>query len=201
MATNTSTSDTDNTSKDTDTFTSDTDNNNKDLNDNETRRQKQRKRKIGAPVKKADSRFVWEETHEDLELFEFSEENPGLTQDMLHNARPFDFLKLFLIEKLFFQTIANKTKEYAEKVIATSRPLRRRSTLNLLVAETVEETKKFIVVIYHMCCVSMPSYRYYWQKAVQYGDKFVKKTMQDGSFSNFLIFSILVIMMEPKKRD
>ena len=36
----------------------------------------------------------------DRELYEFSE-NFGLTQDMPHNARPFDFLKLFLTKEFF----------------------------------------------------------------------------------------------------
>ena len=86
---------------------------------------KQRIRKRGDPKKKADSRFVWEETPKDPVLFEFSE-NPALTQDMPQND------------------------EYAEKVIATSRPLRRRFILNIWVPVAVEEMKKFIVVTYHM---------------------------------------------------
>ena len=66
---------------------------------------------------------------------------------MPYNARPFDFLKPFLTEK-FFQTMLNKTTEML-KVIATSRPLRRRSILNLWVPVTVEEMKKFIGVIFN----------------------------------------------------
>ena len=46
---------------------------------------KQRIRKRRDPKKKADSRFVWEETPKDPVLFEFSE-NPALTQDMPQNA-------------------------------------------------------------------------------------------------------------------
>ena len=60
----------------------------------------------------------------------------------------------------FFQTKTNKTKEYAEQVVATSRPLTSRSVLNLWVPETVGEMKKFVGVIYHMDFVSMPSYRH-----------------------------------------
>ena len=89
----------------------------------------------------------------------------------------FDFLKLFITEE-FFQTMVKKTNGYVEKVIATSRPLRRRSILNLWVPVTVEEMKKFIGVIYHMGLDSMPSYSHYWQKTAQYGDKFVQKTMR-----------------------
>lgn len=106
----------------------------------------------------------------DRELYEFSE-NFGLTQDMPHNARPFHFLKLFLTKE-FFQKIVN-----AEKVFATSRPLRRQSILNLWVP-----VKKFIGVIYHMGLVSVPSYRHYWQKAAQYSDKFVQKSMLRNRF-------------------
>ena len=112
----TDTSDTENSSKDTD---SDTDNNNKNLNDNIIRRQKQRKRKREASKNKSNSRFGREETPKDLELFEFSE-NSGITQDMSHIDRPFDFFKLFLTEQ-FFQTVVNKKNEYAEKVTAISR--------------------------------------------------------------------------------
>ena len=35
---------------------------------------------------------------------------------MPHNVGPFEFLKLFLTEE-FFNTMVNKTNEYAEKVI------------------------------------------------------------------------------------
>lgn len=103
------TSDTDNINKDT--FSSDTYYNNKDLNDGETRTQKRRRRKRGAPKKKADSKFVWDKTPKDPELFELP----------TNSARPFGFLKQFLTEELFL-TMVYKIKEYTEKVIATSRP-------------------------------------------------------------------------------
>lgn len=73
MGTDTGNSNIDNINKDTDTFTSGTDNNNNNLDYNETRRQKQTKIKKGASKKKAGSRFVWEETPKELELFEFLE--------------------------------------------------------------------------------------------------------------------------------
>ena len=95
---------------------------------------------------------------------------------MPHNARPFDFLKLFLTKE-FFQTIVNEKNEYTEKVIATSRPLRRQSILNIWVP-----VKKLIGVIYHMGLVSVPSYRHYWQKTAQYSDTFFQKTMLRNRF-------------------
>lgn len=128
--------------------------------------------------KKADSRFVWQETPKDPELFEFSE-NLGLTQDMPHSACPFDFLKLFLTEE-FCQ---NKINEYAEKVIVPSKPLRRRSILNKWMP-----VKRFFGVIYHMGLISMPSYRHYWQKTAQYKDEFVQRTMRRDNFLAILRF-------------
>ena len=61
--------------------------------------------------------------------------------------------------------------------------------LNRWVPVTVEEMKKFIRVIYLMGLVSMPSYRDYWQKTAQYGDKFVQKTVRGDEFLAILPFS------------
>ena len=40
-----------------------------------------------------------------------------------------------------------------------------------------------------MGLVSMPSYRDYWQKTAQYGDKFVQKTVRGDEFLAILPFS------------
>ena len=160
MGTDTGTSDTDNINKDTDTFTTDTDNNNKDLI---TMRlvDKSKERKRGGPKKKSDGRFVCEKTPKDLALLEFSE-NPELTQDMPHNACPFDFWNIS--HRRTFQTMLNKTNKCAEKVIAPLRPVRCWSILNLWVPVRVDKMEKFIGLIYRIGLGSMPSSGHYCQE-------------------------------------
>ena len=77
---------------------------------------------------------------------------------------PIFYLRLLLTDELI-KNILQCTNVYAQRVINSSRPLRRRSVLNEWRYVTEEEIKKFLGLILHSGLVSVPTYREYWSKS------------------------------------
>ena len=67
------------------------------------------------------------------------------------------YLRLLLTDEVI-KSILQCTNVYAQRVINSSRPLRRRSVLNEWRNVTEEEIKKFLGLILHIGLVSMPMY-------------------------------------------
>ena len=81
---------------------------------------------------------------------------------------PIDADPIFFMEKLltedFLQELVDSTNRYAESVINSSRPLRRKSVLNRWTPVSIDEMRKFVGLVIHMGLVRLPSYDKYWSK-------------------------------------
>ena len=89
--------------------------------------------------------YTWSQDVPNIPSFEFKEE-VGLKIDTPGNADPIYFVKLLITDELISE-IMERTNAYAEQVINSSRPLRRKSVLNLWKPISDDETRKFLGLV------------------------------------------------------
>ena len=77
------------------------------------------------------------------------------------------YFKLLVSDELL-GGIAQRSNEYARRVIDSSRPLRGKSVLNKWKEVTLSEMKKFFGLVFHMDLVGIPSYRACWSRSRLY---------------------------------
>mgnify|MGYP001796886395 CR=1 FL=1 len=108
----------------------------------------------------------WSNENPALKSFPF-EVNSGMRVNIPDADDPLFFISLLLTDDLI-KEVVKCTNAYAERVINSSRPLRKRSVLNEWRDVSEEELKKFLGLVLHMGLVSLPSYREYWSKSRLY---------------------------------
>ena len=90
---------------------------------------------------------TWKNENPTLQSFPF-EENSGMNVNIPDGDDLIFYLRLLLTDELI-KSILQCTNVYAQRVINSSRPLRRRSVLNEWRNVTEEEIKKFLGLILH----------------------------------------------------
>ena len=135
---------------------------------------------------KKKSVMVWNRRLPDVPVFEFTE-TEKLHVEVPDNADPMFFFYL-LCPQQFFTDMVFYTNQYAETVINSSHPLRRRSRLNDWNPVDVPEMKKFVGVLLMMGVVRLPSYQKYWSTDPFYNNKFASSAMTRDRFLSILRF-------------
>ena len=135
---------------------------------------------------KKKSVVVWNRRLPDVPVFEFTE-TEKLHVEVPDNADPMFFFYL-LCPQQFFTDMVFYTNQYAETVINSSRPLRRRSRLDDWNPVDVPEMKKFVGVLLMMGVVRLPSYQKYWSTDPFYNNKFASSAMTRDRFLSILRF-------------
>ena len=130
------------------------------------------------------TQYNWSSDAPTIHNFPFTEK-PGLKVEVSTNL--IDFLKLLLTDELFFE-IQESTNEYADRVINTSRPLRRRSVLNTWKPLTADELRKFFGLVLHMGLIAMPSYKHYWRKDIYFVNQIFPSVMSRERFEGITRF-------------
>jgi len=128
----------------------------------------------------------WKSDQPNIKDFPFDEE-VGLKVDVPDDANPMFFFKLLLTDE-FLDDLVSNTNEYPNKLSNSSRPLRRRSMLNLWKDVSSDEMRKFIGLIFSMGLISLPSYKKYWSKDVLYKNENFSSTMSRERFESILRF-------------
>ena len=128
----------------------------------------------------------WKNENPTLQSFPF-EENSGMNVNIPDGDDPSFYLRLLLTDELI-KSILQCTNVYAQRVINSSRPLRRRSVLNEWRNVTEEEIKKFLGLILHMGLVSMPTYCEYWSKSRLYSNELFPSVMPRERFQVIMRF-------------
>ena len=128
----------------------------------------------------------WSNNPPTVPVFPFNEME-GIKVEVPLEADPSFFMKLFLTDDLLLQ-MAIKTNQYAQNVMDTSRPLRRKSTLHKWEPVILEEIKKFIGIILEMGLVGTPSYKHYWSRNRLYKMDFFKSVMPRLRFEMIMRF-------------
>ena len=98
---------------------------------------------------------MWRAIDPTVPNFDFSQ-NVGLKVDVPNSTDPIFFMNLLLTDDIVAE-IKDNSNHYAERVIESSWPLRRRSVLNKWTPITDDEMRKFIGLALHMDVVRMPS--------------------------------------------
>ena len=86
------------------------------------------------------------------------------------------FFNLFVTDQLS-NDLVTRSNAYAQKVINSSRPLRRKSALNTWKDVIVTEIKHFLRLVLHMGLVAMPTYKSYSSQDRMYKNKLFKSVM------------------------
>ena len=119
--------------------------------------------------------------------FRFFSQNVGLKVDVPDGVDPIVFMKLLLTDDIVAE-IKDNSNHYAERVIESSRPLRRRSVLNKWTPITDDEMRKFIGFVLRMGLVGMPSYKHYWRKDTFFRNTFFSSIMSRDRFQLVMRF-------------
>ena len=129
---------------------------------------------------------AWKNENPILHSFPF-EENSSMNVNIPDGDDPILYLRLLLTDELI-KSILQCTNVYAQRVINSSRLLRRRSVSNEWRNVTEEEIKKFLGLILHMGLVSMPTYREYWSKSRLYSNELFPSVMPRERFQAIMHF-------------
>ncbi|XP_057292564.1 piggyBac transposable element-derived protein 4-like [Hydractinia symbiolongicarpus] len=100
---------------------------------------------------------------------------------------PLLFFNLFINDELL-QEIVDRSNAYADRVINSSRPLRRNSILKTWNNVTLEEMRQFLGLIFHIGLVAMPSYRCYCSTDRLYKNELFKSKMSRNRFQSIMRF-------------
>ena len=114
-------------------------------------------------------------------------ENDGMLVDVPIDADPIFFMEKLLTED-FLQELVDSTNRYAESVINSSRPLRRKSVLNRWTPVSIDEMRKFVGLVIHMGLVRLPSYDKCWSKDPLYKNDFFRSVLPRERFQGILRF-------------
>ena len=95
----------------------------------------------------------------------------GLKVDVPDGVDPILCMKFLLTDDIVAE-IKDNSNHYAERVIESSRPLRRRSVLHKWTPITDDEMRKFIGLVLHIGLVGMHSYKHYWRKDTLFRNTF-----------------------------
>lgn len=130
--------------------------------------------------------FDWSDDVPIIKPFDFNEDT-GLQVEAPDGDDPLFFFNLFINDELL-QEIVDRSNAYADRVINSSRPLRRNSILNTWNNVTLEEMRQFLGLIFHMGLVAMPSYRCYWSTDRLYKNELFKSVMSRNRFQSIMRF-------------
>ena len=133
------------------------------------------------------SEYVWSNTNPILKEFVFNDEHVGIKVDIPDKDDPSFFFNLFMTDD-FWNNLVARSNEYAQRVINSSRPLRRKSVLNKWKEVTVSEMKQFVGLVFHMGLVSMPTYKSYWSEDRLYKNEMFKSVMPRDRFTSIMRF-------------
>ena len=134
----------------------------------------------------SDSGYIWTADTPIIPKFQFNE-NVGLTIEMPTEPTPADFLKLFYSDELITE-ICISTNLYANCVICSTGPLRRRSIWNKWKPVTNDDIRKFIGLIIHMGLVNMPTFKHYWKKDRLFRNESIPTVMSRERFQLIMRF-------------
>ena len=112
----------------------------------------------------------------DIPLFEFTE-TEHLHIEVPDNVDPIFFFEQSCTEQLIVDRV-EYTNSYAQSVINTSRPLRRRSRLDNWSDVDAPEMKTFVGLLISMGLVRLPNYQKYWSVDPLYKNNFFRSAMK-----------------------
>lgn len=113
-------------------------------------------------------------------------------EERMHVAIPDNVDVAFFFNQLctdeFLNKLVTQTNLYAQKIINSSRPLRRRSRLNDWYAVDIIEMKKFLGLIIAMGIIRLPNYQKYWSRDILYKNEFFRSAMKRDRFLSIMRF-------------
>ena len=139
----------------------------------------------------------WSSADPVLKVLQFNE-NERMKIDVLADDNPLFFFNLFVTDQLLNELVT-RSNAYAQKVINSSRPLRRKNVFKTWKDVTVTEMKQFLGLVLHMGFAAMPAYKSYSSQHWLYKNELFKSVMTRDRFTS--IMRLLNFGEEPVNED